>query len=319
MNEESVGPGEPSAPLRDDRMIFLLPADKSDRLGLGIDEIWEIVWRQKLVIIAMTLLFTAASVAYALLADQWFKADVVLVPAKAGKGIQGQLGGLAGLANLAGVNLNDKGDSVEALAVLRSNEFIRSFIDEQHLLPILFADEWDGAARRWRSSNPKDWPDDRDAVRFFQHSICEVISDDRSGLVTVSIEWTDRNAAAAWANLLVDRLNEKMRQRVLTESDRNVKFLRQELAVADVATLQQSISRLLENELQTLMLARGNEEFAFRIVDRATVPKWRSKPKRVLVVCAATLGGGIVTVIGVVLVQVLRRDRRDGGAAPLAA
>ena len=67
------------------------------------------------------------------------------------------------------------------------------------------------------------------------------------------------------------------------------------------------------HELETLMLARGNEEFAFRVVDRATVPKWRASPKRTLTVILATLAGGLLSLLVVYLRQVLRRQRASAG------
>jgi uncharacterized protein involved in exopolysaccharide biosynthesis len=303
MNQDSHAPLDIPRPLRDDRMVFLVPADEAERQKLGIRDLWDILWRRKWLIIAITALFAVSTVVYVLLADQWFKAEVVLVPAKKNAGLPGQLGGLAGLASLAGVNIGDKDESVEALAVLRSNDFAREFINAHALLPVLFADQWDSERKTWKSPNREDWPDERDAVRFFQKSICQVMDDKRTGLVTVSIEWKDRATAAAWANELVTRLNERMRQRVLTESDQNIRFLRAELAKADIPTLQQSLSRLLESELQNMMVARGSQEFAFRVVDRANPPKWRSRPKRTLLVCVATLGGGILAVALVFLLH----------------
>jgi uncharacterized protein involved in exopolysaccharide biosynthesis len=308
MNKDTTESTHLPRPLRDDRMVFLLPVEEKERPGLGIRELWDLLWSRRWLIIAITALFTLSAVAYALLADQWFKAEVVMVPAKKNPGLPGQLGGLAGLASLAGVNIGDKSESVEALAVLRSNEFVRDFIVEKNLLPVLFADEWDSANKRWKSTNREDWPDERDAVRYFQRSICLVTEDKRTSLVSVSIEWKNRQVAADWANALVARLNERMRQRVLTESEQNIKFLRDELTATTMPTLQQSLSRLLENELQTLMLARGNQEFAFRVVDRAAVPKWRSRPKRTLLVCVATLGGGFFSMIVVLLMRVWRQS-----------
>lgn len=46
----------------------------------------------------------------------------------------------------------------------------------------------------------------------------------------------------------------------------------------NLVALQQAIGRLLENELQKLVLARGNEEFAFRVIDTAVAP--RKKPRK---------------------------------------
>src|SRR5262245_53432355 len=98
MNEDQLRPANQSRPLRDERMVFLLPADDRARPSMGIRELWDTLWGNKLLIIAITAVFSISAVAYALLADQWFKAEVVMVPAKSSKGLPGQLGGLAGLA-----------------------------------------------------------------------------------------------------------------------------------------------------------------------------------------------------------------------------
>jgi uncharacterized protein involved in exopolysaccharide biosynthesis len=108
----------------------------------------------------VTAVFALSAVAYALLAQQWFKAETVLVPAKRNQALPGQLGGLAGLANLAGVNIGDKTDTTESLAVLQSNDVAREFIEERKLLPVLYADEWDSALTL-KSDDPED-PDIRD-------------------------------------------------------------------------------------------------------------------------------------------------------------
>src|SRR5690606_2767647 len=110
-------------------------------------------------------------------------------------------------------------------------------------------------------------------IRYFDDNVRSISEDDETGLVTLTVEWIDPEIAAEWANILVERLNERMRRRALLEAESNVGYLQEELAKTGVVTLQQSISRLLESELQKLMLARGNEEFAFRVIDRAQVPK----------------------------------------------
>jgi uncharacterized protein involved in exopolysaccharide biosynthesis len=63
------------------------------------------------------------------------------------------------------------------------------------------------------------------------------------------------------------------------------------------------------------MLARENKEFAFRVVDRAEVPKWRVWPKRAQVVALATLLGGALSIYLVFLRDAIRR-RRGGVTRP---
>jgi uncharacterized protein involved in exopolysaccharide biosynthesis len=134
-------------------------------------------------------------------------------------------------------------------------------------------------------------------VRYFDESIRFVREDKVSGLVTLIVEWKDPEQAAQWANLLVERVNNTMRARALSEAEANVKYLRQELASTSLVTLQAAISRLLETELQKLMLARGNAEFAFRVIDPAQVPELRSWPPRTLITMLSAILGGIVAIL----------------------
>ncbi len=204
--------------------------------------------------------------------------------------IGGQLGGLAALA---GVSVGE-GNDVVALAVLQSRKFARDFIEQLDLMPIFYEEEWDAENDRWRVDDPTEAPDVRDGVKFFHEEIFEVSEERRTGLVTLAIEWTDPDIAAKWASILALRLNDRLRERALQEAQTNVAYLQSEMARATLVTLQESIGRLLEAELPKLMLAKGNEEFAFKIVDPAVAPRQRERPKRALTAIIGTTLGGLL-------------------------
>jgi len=283
------------------RRVYVLPEEvfaSAAHDEISLRDLWHILWRGKSIIVAVTTVFFMFSVMYSLLATEWYRAEVLLVPAEdqSTSSIGGQLGGLAALA---GVSVEGDGVGVEALAVAKSREFARAFIEDFNLLPVFFSEDWDAENNRWLGSDPQDWPDIRSAVKFFHENLLRVTEDSKTGLVTLAIEWTDPDLAAEWASELVDRLNARLRERALREAESNVAYLRRELAETGVVTLQQSIGRLLENELQKLMLARGNEEFAFRVIDRAQSPKEHVRPRRLLIVAFGTLLGGMLGVFGV--------------------
>lgn len=278
--------------------------------GPDLMALWNTLWQGKWLIVGITAFFTLSAVIYALTATQWYRAEVLLAPAstKSAEGLAGQLGNLGGLASLAGINVGG-GNTSEPLAVLRSRDFARAFIEEQNLLPVFFASDWDAKSARWTLDDPKDWPDVRDGVKYFSEEIRGVQEDKKTGLITLSIEWKNAKVAADWANLMVDRVNDSMRARALAEAQANVNYLQHELAAASILTLQQSIGRLLDNELQKLMVARGKKEFAFRVIDRAEPPKWRVKPQRAILIILGFILGLIVSVIWVFVAQSVRRAR----------
>lgn len=281
-----------------ERVVYVMPgasAGHADHDSIDLARIWNVLWSKKWLIAAVTALFAVTSIIYALTLTHWYRSEVLLAPADEqvmNTGIMGQLGNLAGLA---GISVGG-GGSVEALAVLTSRDFTRAFVEEQNLLPVLFADRWDAENEEWLDDDPESWPDLDDAVEYFNSSLRAVSEDRQTKLVTVAVEWTDPQLAAHWAALLVTRLNDYMRNRASKEAQANIEYLQAELETTSTFALQQAIGNLLEREHQKLMLARGNDEFSFRVIDSAVVPDSPSRPNRRLMVIVATLFGGIVAV-----------------------
>jgi uncharacterized protein involved in exopolysaccharide biosynthesis len=273
--------------------------------SINLAVVFKILWQGKWLLLSITVLTVGLASLYAFTATSWYRAEVLLKLAerRSPQDLSSQLGSLGGLASLAGISVgSDRG--AEPIAVLTSREFTGDFIRDQNLLPILFARKWDASANRWKASLGVDQPDIRDGIRYFDKSIRTVVVDRKTELIKMTIDWKDAATAAAWANLLVDRANERMRERALTEAQNNVGYLKQELATSNLVILQQSIGRVLETELQKLMLANVNKEYAFKIIDHAQVPKWRTSPRRLLIV-----SGGFIVGLGLsILILFSRRD-----------
>jgi uncharacterized protein involved in exopolysaccharide biosynthesis len=256
--------------------------------------IWRYLMSKKWVIVAATLLFGCVGVGYAFLTPPWFRSEVVMTPVAQKPALAG-LGQIGGLASLAGIELGG-GGSGEYMATLRSRGFAADFIASKNLIPVLFADEWDSARGAWKSKDVEKQPDIRKAVEYFDEKVRTIAEDKKAATVTIGIQWKDPSLAAEWANDLSTSINAKLRKSALDEAERNVRYLQQEIATSNVVSMQQSIGRVLESEMQKLMMARGSEEFAFKIVDRAVPARKRYRPQRVLLIVMATMAGALVSI-----------------------
>jgi len=273
--------------------------------SLDIFDVITALWRGRWIVLAISLAFGLAGLFYAIFATKWYRAEVVLMQSgndQFGSGMSQ----FAGLASLAGLNVNTATSSQESIAVLQSREFAREFIERHNLLPVLGA-----FIRKGKEEKGSDPSDIRDAVKLVDEDLRSVSEDKKRGVVVLSVTWIEAKAAAEWANAMAVQLNQRMQSRALVEAQRNINYLRSRLEASTSPSEQQSLSRLLESEMQKLLVARGNEDFAFRIVDRAVVPKERVRPKRVLIcLLAVTAGfalGGFVVLLWYLWV------RRNGG------
>lgn len=272
-------------------VIMAYPIDQETRIDLS--ELAIQFWLRKWLLFWIVLLAAAVGIAFLLVAPPVYRAEAVLLPnqPEQGGGIPSEFGGLA---SLAGLSFGLPADETEAVAVLQSRVFVEDFIRDQNLLPILFSDEWDPINEVWISDHPDDWPDLRDGVKYFVEGIRSVEQDVTTGIIFLSIEWNDPEMASAWVDALVKRINEKMRIRDLSNSKKRLEYLDAELARENLVELRQVISRLIETEIQTMMLANAETEYAFKIIDPSRVPNERIFPRTLPVLLFAILVGGLI-------------------------
>jgi uncharacterized protein involved in exopolysaccharide biosynthesis len=250
-------------------------------------------WRALAII---TFAVTASAAGYAMFSTPIYRAAALLAPAGGDRSLMGgnaALGQLSGLASLAGINLEAKDSNTEeALAVLHSREFLQRFITDHQLVARIFPKYWDAANRRWRVTAERQ-PTVAKAFRYFSDRVLSVSKDRKTGLVSVAVEWHDRQEAADWANELVSRVNAEMRSRAIENVDAYRSYLEKELAKTQLVSTRDSISRLIELQIRQGMIATVTQEYAFRTVDRALPPDADDivRPKRVAIVVGGVIGG----------------------------
>jgi uncharacterized protein involved in exopolysaccharide biosynthesis len=143
---------------------------------------------------------------------------------------------------------------------------------------------------------------------FFKKNVRTVVTDPKTGLVTMTIKWTDPHIAAKWANDLVSLTNSYLQKKAIAESERNIAYLNGEAAKTDVLPVKQAIYTILQSEINKEMLARGNDEYAFKILDPAVPPERPSTPPATFLMAGAFIGSlGLALFIAFAYVAWLRR------------
>ncbi len=307
------GQAQPSAaPPFDPRMLaamYGLPEEDE----IDLLEYWRILWKRKALILSISLLAAVVAAGISLTMPNIYKAEALLAPVSAGGskggGLSAALGGLGGLASLAGISMPGGGNVEENLAVLKSREFLWSFIKDEKLMPILFADAWDDAKHGWKEPDPDKQPTLWDGYRLFSESVLSASSDKKTGLITVAVEWKDPDIAAKWANTLVARLNRYLREKAIRQSHIKLKYLNDELARTAIEDQRKALFELISQEQKKAMLANTQKEFAFQVIDPAVTPDKKAKPKRSLIVILSTFVAGFLAVIGVFIQEGIRQRR----------
>lgn len=298
---------------------------------IDLREIFGALWQGKWTVIATTVLFSIAGVLFALSKPNTYQATATLVAANDEKsgGLAAMASQFSGLASLAGINVGGgKTDEKSlSLATLESRKFINSFIEKYAILPILMASEsWDKKTNKlvlnpelydgvnWlnepdrpeNSLKPSDWQ----AYKAFKQ-ILTVSEAKNTGIVTVGITHLSPNVAQQWTQWLVQELNLWMKQESLSETNRNIEYLEQQLERTKIVDMQAIFYQLIEEQTKTLMLAEVKEEFAFKTIDPAVVPEEKAGPKRALQCILAALLGVMLGVAMVLVRYAFRNKERE--------
>jgi uncharacterized protein involved in exopolysaccharide biosynthesis len=292
-----------------------LPAQWNDLEDDEVDVwgLWETLWSEKWWIVGVALVAGLLGAAYSLSQAQWYQSKVVLVAVP-----QAQALGAPAPTTLPSGAGGISASPQVPIATLRSLQFAEDFITKYELMPALFADAWDAGRQAWKPLDPDETPDLRDGVDLFSSDVLAVDSDARTGLITLTVSWTDAELAKSWADAIVTEANDRLRTQALIDAERNVEHLKAELLKATSATVQQSIGRLLDQEMQKVMLVKCSQEFAFKIIDPARAPKHHFKPDRMRITLIA-LACGALAGAAFAFLRKAARARREQLAAEAAS
>ena len=257
-------------------------------------------------IVGITILCTGLAVAYALYVPEVFKAETLLAPAQEEKSsASSALGQFGGLAAMAGISIPSDSNVEQVVATLNSRKFLRTYINQNNLTPVLFDEIWDADNQKWMVPSAEDEPTEQKSIESFK--ACLSVDQDKSGLITLSISWKDPQVVAQWANDLVKQLNEQLRAQAIADSKKRVGYLEQELAKTTLQDMRAVLYNLLESEKQKAMLANVNEDFALEVIDPAVAPETHEKPKRKLIVALGGVCGGFLGIFAVFFAQFLKK------------
>lgn len=282
-----------------------MSVDNSTDDEITVKDLARVFWRAKYLVIGITAAFTILVAALSLVMPKKYEAATVVSPVadeSTGSRLSSLVSQVSGLSSLAGMGLPSSTNTqkAEIIAVLQSNTLTESYIADNQLLPILYADKWDSVRQKWKVEGdavPTIWK----ANIFFRKKVRTVATDAKTGLVVMTITWRDPKIAARWANDLVKLTNDYLRKKAIDEAERNIAYLGEQAAKTDAVGVRQAIYEILQNEIQKAMLARGSNEFALKIIDPAVVPERPSSPEPILWTVMAFFGGLFVSLFVVIM------------------
>ena len=290
---------------------------------IDLRELFSVLWEGRLQIVASAVVAALVSVSIALYLPNKYTAEALLAPrSSSGGGGVGQLASqYGGLASLAGINLGSLGEndsSAIAKEMLKTRDFFSAYLYDEVLINLMAAEGWDRdsnsveiddsiydlKAQAWvREVDPEFQvkPSAQEAHEEFLEDFLSVSEDKQSGFVTVSVTHYSPSVARDWVNLLVNGINEAVRDRDVREAESSIEFLNEQSMKTNLVSLTEVFAELIEEQTKTVMLANASDEYVYQVIEPPVAPELKSEPQRALICVLGVLLGGMLGVVGVLI------------------
>ncbi len=289
---------------------------------IDLRELFNTILRYKYKIVGFSFLIVLFSLFYVMGIPNSYKSEIILAPQEESKSAGG---GLSSLASLAGVSLgggNAKDPFTMIQTTLNDYEFNKLLIQKYNLTEklenpqnLVFAMGIDS----FYSKKDKDEEDQRsDEEKIFSSknklsSILSLSTDKKSGLITLSAEYTDRFFAKELVDIYLEELISKIKLQDMKEIDKQIDYYKKELSTTYDVSLKEQLSRSLSTLMQKRVFSLANDYyFVSKLTDsRVSYIKEKTKPKRALILVVSLVTSLILGIFMAFFIEFIRSNKND--------
>lgn len=309
-------------------------SNKSSEFNDEIDliEIFRVLYQRKMFIFSATAFVSFIAIIISLLLPNIYQSYALLSPVNGSGGISSAIKNYSGLAGLAGISLPsdvEEGNALEAIEKIGSLSFFENNILKNIYLPDLMAVKaWDpktntltydktiydaksGTWVRKYSYPQQQIPTAQESFEVFKEQHLNLIEDNKSGFITLSIKHQSPYIAKQWVELVVNNINNFYRQKDKLESEKSISYLNRQISMTGFSEIKEVLAQLVQEETKKLSLIEANQYYVFEYIDPPAVMERKSEPKRALICILSALLGGMLSIF-IVLARhyLLKKDSR---------
>lgn len=296
-----------------------------DNNALNLSYLFKVVRASYRVLIFFILTGSLLGVIFSLSLPNQFISTAKLAPSDSYES-SSSLGGasgasaISGLASLAGITAGttQEMDRTQlAIETIQSKDFFSYFLTKRALLPeIMYGKSFNKLSNKlnvdskyfdqekniWNAVKPL-----HDEAHDVFYSNFVISKDRRTGVIYMSYKNTNPIIAQTWLQYLLTDLNEYMRAKDMTQYKKSIAYLNEKILDTNLPDIKKGLAAFILSSTQKLMLSEISEEYAFKNIEKPTLPIKKSSPRRSLICVIAAILGFIV---GVILVTALHVSNR---------
>jgi LPS O-antigen subunit length determinant protein (WzzB/FepE family) len=264
-----------------------------------------ILWQKIITVLTITTIFTLLSLIHAFVTPDLYKSEALLAPTTQSDSLSNKLGSLSSLSGLTGISIPVEAGNktTEAIARMKSYKFFVNLVMPNIKLENLLAvDGWnagnnilkyddtifDISKKTWAKNSKA--PSSQEAYIAYQ-DIFKISQDSKTSFVSISIEHHSPHIAKTWLEIVINNVNESMRETDRADAQKAIDFLNESASLTKLSEIKSAISILIEDQMKALMLAEANKNYIFKEIESPIASEQPFYPNKLLIVFLGILLG----------------------------
>tara|TARA_B100001057_G_scaffold449545_1_gene490865 strand:- start:12410 stop:13240 length:831 start_codon:yes stop_codon:yes gene_type:complete len=238
------------------------------------------------------------------------------------------LSGASGIASIFGIGGSSTGTSMDLLSrnIAESKDFFEIFYENDETLKNLMAIKYyDKNLKKIifneniYNSKEKEWvrksiffniskkPTFEESYNFFHKEVFKISHDKESDLVTFKVKHESPEFAYLFSKEVIKNLNNLIRTMKVNEAEKSITFLENKLNQSNISYLQNNLSQLIEQKIQTIMLSEISDDFVYKTIDSPRIAEKKESPNRLILVLLGAIAGFILGAFLLIFLKTLSK------------
>lgn len=288
---------------------------------IDVLEIFKVLWNSKILILSSVLIISSISLIISLFLTNLYTSSALLEVEdyQNNSNMQG-LSRYSGLASLAGISIpggaSSKTDYV--IETVKSRDFLEHLLTFEGVRENLFAaksydpttkkieyysDLYDSSKDKWirsYSANRYQIPSHLEIYPLYR-DLLDVSLDSETNFINITFTHLSPIFVNDFIDLIVRELNLLSKEKDLNESKLALDFLEKQLENVRQSDIRESISELIESQLETKMLANIRKDYLISYIDESYIPEIKSSPRRLIILLLSIFISFSISILFVLL------------------
>lgn len=202
---------------------------------------------------------------------------------------------LGGIAGIVGINIGNKSNKTNlAIELIGSRAFFKLIIEDEEVLKkiygsksfnqssgkILFDDNLLDTKNDWKIDEK---PSVLKAYKQYSGNL-KISRNVETGFIEISYAHVSPVFASELIDLIVKKANDFLRNKDIEASKEALTYLRNQMREESIVSVRNSIGKLIETQLEKLMIAQISEEYFLKSIEPPFIPEEKSSPQRMVIV-----------------------------------